>query len=144
LLSREELAKRLNIFAHGSFPERVAARLEVKAHIAALEADNAAVVRDRQELRTALGIYNAYIADASLEVQNHFNGIVRITQAAWAVYSKMLDEQPHPGAALLEEHRRALARARNEGLERAADMAWTNDPDSELAAAIRRKKEAEE
>lgn len=32
----------------------------------------------------------------------------------------LLSLQPHPGAALLEEHRKALVRARNEGLERAA------------------------
>lgn len=49
-------------------------------------------------------------------------------------------QEPHPGAASLEQHRKALVRARNEGLERAAEYS-SHDP--ELAAHIRALMEPE-
>lgn len=48
-------------------------------------------------------------------------------------YLPIIATQPHPGAALLEEHRRALIRARNEGLELAAK---THDKEAEEARKV--------
>jgi hypothetical protein len=54
--------------------------------------------------------------------------------------------QPHPGAALLEEHRKALVRARNEGLDAAIaaiDAAFMEDEDVAPQDVIRAMKEPE-
>jgi hypothetical protein len=53
--------------------------------------------------------------------------------------------QPHPGTALLEEQRRALVRARNEGLEKAAAYVGSvgSIVRSVASASIRAMKEAE-
>lgn len=80
----------------------------VLAHIAALDATNAALVRvinlsaDREQGCLECGM-----------IGHHFLECV----------TGRISREPHPGAALLEEHRKALARARNEGLERAAAKA---------------------
>lgn len=49
--------------------------------------------------------------------------------------------EPRPGAALLEQHRRALIRAKNEGLEMSARAAG---PNRQLAERIRSMKEPEQ
>lgn len=55
--------------------------------------------------------------------------------------AKKLKAEPHPGAALLEEHRKALVQAWNAGLRRAAEYA---SHDSDLAAHILALQEFEE
>jgi D-serine deaminase-like pyridoxal phosphate-dependent protein len=75
------------------------------AEIAALKAGNAALV----EAWTPVAIQCAR-ADETASV-----AMVEAIQTAALVLNR-----PHPGAALLEEHSKALARARNEGLEMAA------------------------
>lgn len=129
-------------------------------------ADNAALLQallDVAELRLSGPTLNAMAA--KLKTERHPGAalleelaMLRGVRAQAQVDAKFIHEAlgwagewpsslPAPSravVALLEEHRKALVRARNEGLEVAADMAWTNDPDSELAAAIRRMKEPEE
>lgn len=98
LLSPEELDGRLcRIHEYGAcrgdgLPIEKAAA-ELRAHIAALEADKEALHGALQE---------AY-------EHNNFRPAEDILG------------QPHPGSALLSEHSKALVRARNEGLERAAE-----------------------
>jgi hypothetical protein len=77
--------------------------VQVRAHIAALE----------QERDTALAD-NAAHDEVFQNIQKH-TACVNTTEAI-RIHLAM----PHPGAALLEEHRKALVKARNEGLEKAA------------------------
>lgn len=48
-----------------------------------------------------------------------------------------LMREPHPGTALLEEHRKALVRARNEGLEKAATECDRLLPETTIFPATR-------
>jgi hypothetical protein len=71
----------------------------LRARVSALEADNAALLQ--------------------------FAGTVMKATRPWAWLEQRARSvvlQPHPGAALLEEHHHALVRARNEGLETAAAL----------------------
>lgn len=82
---------------------------ETLAHIAALEADNAALF---EALKTARLYVNAlamgsprFDSDGELALRDELDGALK---------------QPHPGTTLLAEHAKALMKARNEGLEKAA------------------------
>jgi hypothetical protein len=86
-------SKELDLMLNAAGPD---IKRRVLAHIAALEADNAALVKQMTE-------YAPYLAAHGYDLRD--TAFVR----------------PHPGTALLEEHRRALVRARNEGLERAKE-----------------------
>lgn len=99
LLSREELARALRFIRHATGHTAVT---EMEGHISALEADNAALVSE-------LARIGGWATGAR---QRDLEGAIR------AVLST-----PHTGSARLEEHRKALARARNEGLEMAAQKA---------------------
>lgn len=76
----------------------------VRAHIAALEKERDAALADNAALVEVLGDV-AHRSMDTLGGQDAHDRAVRV------------HAQPHPGAALLEEHRKALVRARNEGLE---------------------------
>jgi hypothetical protein len=103
LLSKERLAR--------IFDGRILAsdKPEILAHIAALEADNAAMVEhagtERQMLFLlyhrikALGVHDA--TDSMIDAVT--------TVERWMDAVPDTHEKPHPGAALLEEHRKALA-----------------------------------
>lgn len=81
---------------------------QARHHIAALEADNAAL------LSAVLDVYG---------VAKSFHWDEAADDAPeTAIWQAILHPScaPHPGTAYLEEHRKALVRARNEGLEKAA------------------------
>lgn len=86
---------------------------------------------------------NAGLLKNALAIIDHFTHPERGTGQWTPDLSRMAAEikaSRHPGAALLEQHRKEVDQARNDGLELAADMAWANDPDSPLAAGIRAMK----
>lgn len=145
LLSPEELGAALYTVECGERARDVAdARAAIHGHIAALEADNAA-------LRDLLG--------KSTQVDPGVDH--------WARVGEVLN-QPHPGAALLEAHAKALVRTKNEGREQAAEIAdnaaqtarlqrarmqtsvmrtaWGKAAEtaSEIAALVRKEKESEQ
>lgn len=114
---------------------------EQAAHIAALEkerdenasiavdavrdreaalADNAALVEHARTERQMLSLL--YHRIMAMGPRNEAMADAVTTVERWMDAVPDTYEQPHPGAALLEEHRKALVRARNEGLEKAA--AW--------------------
>lgn len=99
LLSRERLAR--------IFDPRILAseKHEILGHIAALEADNAALL-DR-------------IGDGASVACEEETVATKECGDCGPCHDRAILSQHHPGAALLEEHRKALARARNEGLEKA-------------------------
>lgn len=101
LLSSEELERALTV--------RSTERL--RAHIAALEADNAALLAC---LRTWLD------AEADAECPD-LEDMTAKQAAAFGCFMEAHDVagRTHPGATLLAEHAKALVRARNEGLEKA-------------------------
>jgi len=81
-------------------------------HIAALEADNAALLHE------ADGQCGACAGEGVVPV-GEGPKVGQIVHAPCPLHEA---RRAHPGAALLEEHRKALARARNEGLEKAARL----------------------
>jgi hypothetical protein len=123
LLSREVLQEAFRLVLLGDRDAMQA----IQGHIAALDADNAA-------LHDALEALWRSVPHA------HFN----------ATGVKALLDSTRPGTALLEEHRKALARARNKGLERAADVVQATRLEvpapglDTIAARIRALKEPEE
>lgn len=86
--------------------------------IAALEKERDAALADNVALLAAI---------ASEELGHDYQGLCPDKTQPKArdpecAACRLLDS-PHPGSALLEEHRKALVRARNEGLEKAAKKA---------------------
>ena len=66
--------------------------------------DNAALLADAKATCFAMGMYNAFIAEAPPGVQHHFSGILPLTEEAWKARERLMDEsRSHPGAALLRE-----------------------------------------
>jgi hypothetical protein len=84
--------------------------------IEALEIDSRHIVALEKERDDAL----ADNAELMRLVDEHHGSCPR----CWLAVTQ---EQSHPGAALLKEHRNALVRARNEGLEKAARMVESAD-----------------
>lgn len=82
---------------------------DLLAHIAALEADNAYLLR----MLSDYGVYAAHEATCA---------------GRTGPSCDCPGGHPHPGAALLERHEKALIRARNEGLEKG--VAWAKAMDS--------------
>jgi hypothetical protein len=80
-----------------------------------------AAVADNEALLSAARNYDAFMdlsepwsdGDLGIEDASALNAASRVLHA--------VIHRPHPGAALLEQHRKALVRARNEGLEKAAE-----------------------
>lgn len=155
LLSPEELE---------CMPEGTALSVEewrrVRSHIAALKAELAEVntvanVQTDKALRAEAdnAAWQAAVNDALNYVHmnscdmggNHRYTLTRNHGRAVAFLQHMAD-QPHPGTALLSEHAKALARARNEGLERAAvrlHEAPVLETHRDTVKAIRAMKETE-
>ena len=117
----------------------------IAAHIAALEQDLLDMAQSHEE---TVKERDAAVAD---------NAAVRLklSQAADGYNSRefwdsvdALRGTAHPGAALLEEHRKALARARNQGREEAATSAddecshWAEAEDTDDTGAVRRIRDA--
>jgi DNA repair exonuclease SbcCD ATPase subunit len=108
-------------------------REEAKKREAA-EADNAALTAAIQRMRNLLLFPAMNEADTRMEVLRI--GLDAVTH-------------PCPGAALLEEHRKTLIRARNEGLEKAAQAVglsgaeMSNARERRVTAAIRAMKDPE-
>lgn len=50
-----------------------------------------ALERDAYAMAEALGIYNAFIAEAPEAVQQHFAGILRVTQKGWSARDRVMD-----------------------------------------------------
>jgi hypothetical protein len=113
---------------------------ELKDRIAALEADNAALLELlRTQGRTVrcpkcegIGSRTCSECDGG-----------EVAPLAPAIAAALA--QPHPGAALLEEHRKALVRARNGGLEKAARLVCEmRSSRQRVAEHLRAMKEPEE
>lgn len=100
LLSPEKLARALERLTSTMAGDRALGRFEVAAHIAALEAANAAILKALDAVA--------------------WRDIVTAKDEAEHDMAVRVSKMPHPGATILSEHARALVRARDEGLERAA------------------------
>lgn len=133
-LSREHLQERVARLrrSFASFGNEFAGLLdlalaEVEAHIAALEKERAVAVADNAALWRLAD--HAMAAHVGARERPHILEATKVLSA------------DHSGAALLEEHDRALVRARNEGREEAAASlpAWCDV----LAKLIRDNKEPE-
>lgn len=95
----------------------------VRAHIAALEKERDAALQRESEVAFALEkvrserdaalVDNAALLQALLDVAE-----LRLSGPTLAAMAAKLRAEPHPGAALLEAHRKALMRARNYSLDR--------------------------
>ena len=135
-LSREEVTRLLERVRE-NYSQSTSDAL--RGHIAALEAelaearkeqdaalaDNAALVEEREQLEELLSpsVLIGYARNHPPQTRTEQN----MLRWPWATLDRVAaffarPAMPHPGAALLEDHRRALVRARNEGLERGA--AW--------------------
>ena len=119
LLSKDELERHLT--------EGCTSEKELRRHVAALEKERDAALTDNAELtkRTndALGLAAGLPFHGHEGDEESGQHEPDCEQCAKEAISNCLTEalaQPHPGTALLEEHRAALVRARNEGLEKAA------------------------
>jgi len=91
-------------------------RLDMLARVAELKRQRDAAVADNAALLVHLRRMVAEVGaqETGTEDPRKVLGMVEYMLAAGAC------DEPHPGAALLEEHRRALVKARSEGLENAA------------------------
>jgi hypothetical protein len=84
----------------------------LRRHIATLEKERDAALADNAALVTGVQRIRNLVAYPTLSARD--------TLSAVADVGLSLVVGDHPGAALPEEHRKALVRARNEGLEKAA------------------------
>jgi hypothetical protein len=102
-----------------------AVALALRTHLDALEADNAALLKAlREHGRTTrcprcFGIGSRTCPECD-------GGEV----APYVVEVAAILKRPHPGDALLAEHAKALRRARNEGLEKAAEHLRGTTPEA--------------
>lgn len=100
----------------------------------AFEADNAAIEADN----AALVEHVKASAEAGCEESGAYE-----CGTCMSCLARELVSEPHPGVVLLEAHRKALVRARNEGLEKARRMVH-NVGLANLALVIDAAKEPEE
>lgn len=125
-LSPEELDEVVRGLRRYDLPAWVPAFAErLHAHIAALEADNAALVAC-VSVCARVGLGTDSLGDPVA-----------------AQHAREMLAQPHPGAGLLERHAKALVRARNEGLEKAAEFLVNEYDQMGFARRIRAMKEPE-
>lgn len=140
LMSPEELDAALASGQSGCLEAYLASEL-IRAHIAALEAQRSNEMQARGALiakKLALEADNAALLEYTNRVDARRHELFDAAGLAVNVmeYGRHRDNLldvlgrpggpalhagPHPGAALLEEHRKALVRARNEGLEKAKE-----------------------
>jgi hypothetical protein len=115
LLSKEEVTGAIDTVEWGERKHVERAKADLRRHIAALENERDAALADNAAL---VHLVRVAAGDRGPGATCWACG-GRLDHGKACRFGAAL-ERLHPGAALLEEHREALVRARNEGLEKVA------------------------